>query len=77
MMADSDLLAERDSYTINQFCARNGITRSTFYKLRRSGKGPAEMKMLSDIRISAEAAREWRKARELEAAETPADSTPA
>ena len=50
--------------SIRQFCREHGITSPTYYKLREQGLGPKEMRMGTLVRISQEAAAEWRKARE-------------
>jgi predicted DNA-binding transcriptional regulator AlpA len=57
----------KDSYTIPEFCARNGISRSLLYKLWDEGKGPRRMSVGARTLISREAAEEWRRAREAEA----------
>jgi hypothetical protein len=53
----------RSSFTKREFCERNGISIAYFYKLRAAGKGPREMLG----RITAEAERDWHRAREAEA----------
>lgn len=58
------------SDTIESFCDGENISRSTYYKLKKLGKAPREMKVLSGVRISPEARAEWRAAREAEAAKT-------
>ena len=50
--------AADQSYTINEFCTAERISRAMFYKLRAAGKGP---------RISHEARIEWRRQLEAEA----------
>ncbi len=57
--------AERDAYTLEEFCARHAICRSTYYNLKADGKGPREAHA-GRILITREAAEAWRRARELE-----------
>jgi predicted DNA-binding transcriptional regulator AlpA len=52
--------SDRAAYTVDQFCEAHSISRSTFYKLRRDGRGPREMEVDGRIRISGEAAAAWR-----------------
>jgi hypothetical protein len=60
--ASAELLSERVTYTVPQFCARNQISRPTYTRLRSQGRGPAEMRPgLNIIRITAEAEREWQR----------------
>jgi hypothetical protein len=61
-------LREGDSLTIDEFCRKHGIARSTFYKLRKAGDGPAEMDILGTVRISAGANSEWVVRKEKERA---------
>ncbi len=51
------------AFTIAEFCARNGgISRSTFYNLRLSGRGPKLMRISANrVAISPEAEAEWRR----------------
>jgi hypothetical protein len=56
------------SDTINEFCQREKICRSTFYNLRRAGKAPRVMLVGSKMRISPEARLDWHRDREAEAA---------
>jgi len=50
-----------------QFCARNNISRSFFYKLRKAGKAPRTMRVGGRQIISPDAERDWRCEREAEA----------
>jgi hypothetical protein len=59
----------RSSFTIEEFCRRNGISKSFFYKLRNMGKGPRLMDVGSHKRVSVEAEADWKLAREADAAE--------
>jgi predicted DNA-binding transcriptional regulator AlpA len=54
---------------INEFCAAHRISRAFFYALCRDGKGPRLTRIgPKAVRVSAEAAAEWRKACEQVAA---------
>lgn len=53
-----------DAYSIDEFCARNGISRQLFYKLKPQGKMPKTFKLGARVLISREAAAAWRYARE-------------
>jgi predicted DNA-binding transcriptional regulator AlpA len=55
----TDTNQERDSYSILEFCKRNGISRGTFYNMRADGKGPKEKRVMSRVLISKVAAAEW------------------
>jgi predicted DNA-binding transcriptional regulator AlpA len=55
--------------SISQFCARNNISRSFFYKLRKHGKAPRTMAVDGRRIISPEAERDWRLERERDSAE--------
>ncbi len=56
------------SLTIEEWCKRHGLCRSTFYNLQKAGKAPRLMKVGAVVRISEEADRDWVHAREAEAA---------
>lgn len=58
--------AERDAYTIEEFCQRHAISRGTYYNLRAADKGPKEARALGRVLITRESAELWRRARELE-----------
>jgi hypothetical protein len=60
--------SDRDVYTVEEFCDAHRISRSRFYALLRDGRGPRVMRVDSRIRISREAAADWRRASEAEAA---------
>lgn len=57
------------SFSIEQWCQRHNLSRSTYYKLRAANKAPRTMEVLNCVRISEDADREWVKAREAEAAQ--------
>ena len=51
--------------TVTEFCALHGISDvARYYRLRRDGLGPVEIRIGRTIRISREAAAAWRRARE-------------
>lgn len=52
------------AYSIKEFCRAHGISPPTYYQLKHQGLGPVEMRMGAVVRISAEAAAAWRRARE-------------
>jgi hypothetical protein len=52
------------AYTIREFCRAHKISVPTFYDLKKQNLGPTEMCMGAMVRISAEAAAAWRRARE-------------
>jgi len=59
----------RISWTVDEFCASVGISRSTYEKAKRDGWGPRELVLGSTgIRISDEARAEWIASREAKAA---------
>jgi predicted DNA-binding transcriptional regulator AlpA len=57
-----------DAYSIDQFCAANGISVSTFYALRRDGQAPRMMKIGGRFLITPQAMEDWRRQREADAA---------
>lgn len=57
-----------ESFTIQEFCAAEKISRAFFYKLQSQGKAPRTYPIGSNRRISREAYSTWRTARETEAA---------
>jgi predicted DNA-binding transcriptional regulator AlpA len=57
-------MSDRDAYDINEFCARHGISRAFLYLLWKRNEGPRYMTLGSRRWIAAEAAAEWRRARE-------------
>ena len=55
------------SYTINEFCAAERISRAQIYKEWRADRGPRYFLVGGHRRISAEARAAWRRKREAEA----------
>lgn len=59
----------RAAYTIREFCAAHGISQAIFYEMKRDGLGPREMRIgHTGVRISLEAAADWRRHMEERAA---------
>ena len=58
-----------DLHTIESFCQANKISVSTYYALKRDGRGPKEMVVNKRRLITPEAEAAWRRAREAEAHE--------
>jgi len=63
---------ERASYSIPEFCRRNGISRGSYFTLREMGNAPRELrptgKTKGIVRISAQAEADWIRACEARAA---------
>jgi predicted DNA-binding transcriptional regulator AlpA len=57
-----------DSYTIDEFCAAEKISRSFFYKLDAQGNAPKTYSVGRNRRISRASYEAWRAAREAIAA---------
>lgn len=57
---------ELELFTVNDFCAAHSISRATFYRLLRDGRGPKTSRLGERLMISKQAAAEWRA--QLEAA---------
>jgi predicted DNA-binding transcriptional regulator AlpA len=54
--------------SIPEFCERNTISRSLFYKIQAEGRGPRLMRIAANrVAISPQAEAEWRRAREVDA----------
>lgn len=64
--------SDLDAYSIAQFCQRHGLSRGSYYNLRRKDLGPVEMHAMGRVLISKEAAEAWRRAREQITEETAA-----
>jgi hypothetical protein len=57
--------SERSSFTINEICKRNRVSRGKYFSLRRAGLGPVEMRLgPSTVRITREAELDWQRARQ-------------
>jgi hypothetical protein len=59
---------ELGAFSVFGFCVAHGLSRSLFYRLRRTGAGPRIMKCGTRTLISVEAAQAWRRTRERAAA---------
>jgi hypothetical protein len=59
---------ERDAYSIQEFCRRNGFSVSFHHKLQRQGIGPRLMRLGKRTLVTIEAADAWRHEREAESA---------
>jgi hypothetical protein len=57
--------ADRDAYTVEEFCRRHAISRGTYYNLKNLGLGPREARALGRVLVTREAAEAWRRAREM------------
>jgi predicted DNA-binding transcriptional regulator AlpA len=56
----------KKAFSIDEFCKLHGISRATYYNLKKEGKGPREMAVNARKLISDESAADWR--RQMEAA---------
>ena len=54
----------RLALSIAEFCEAHGISEGFFYKLKKQGEGPREMKVGARTLITLESAAEWRRTRE-------------
>jgi predicted DNA-binding transcriptional regulator AlpA len=54
----------RLALSISEFCKAHGISEGFFYKLKKRGEGPREMKLGARTLITFESAAEWRRERE-------------
>ena len=54
----------RLALSIPEFCEAHGISEGFFYKLKKQGEGPREMKVGARTLITFESAAEWRRSRE-------------
>jgi predicted DNA-binding transcriptional regulator AlpA len=68
-------MSDKAAFKIREFCQAHGLSESIYYEMKREGLGPREMRIgSSGVRISQEAAAEWRrKMEERAAAEAAAD----
>jgi hypothetical protein len=63
-----------EAYTIPEFCRAHRLSESMYYKIRAAGLGPREMRALSKVTISVEAASDWRRERESKSVNSPTPS---
>lgn len=59
---------EKSAYSIAEFCYRNGICKASYYNLKKVGKGPREMAVGGQKRITPASEADWQRDREAEAA---------
>lgn len=52
------------AFSVSEFCAAHSISVANFYVLRQRGEGPKTMQVGARLKISHEAAAEWRRQRE-------------
>ena len=52
------------SFTIAEFCLAERITQPTYYKLKKMGLAPREMRFGNVVRITHQARLDWHRARE-------------
>ena len=60
----SHVPSDDQSKTIKQFCRAEQMSRPQYYNMKRRGRGPRELRDGRFIRITPEAHRDWRQARE-------------
>lgn len=53
--------AEKDSYSVDEFAERHGISRAYLYLLWKRGQGPRYMQIGARRLVSKEAAADWRR----------------
>jgi hypothetical protein len=51
---------EMDAYSVEEFCRRHSISRSTYYVMQSEGTGPDECRVKNRVLVTAEAAQEFR-----------------
>jgi predicted DNA-binding transcriptional regulator AlpA len=66
ILIEEALMASMSS--VSEFCHSHGISRGMFYKLLAEGRAPKAVKIGRRTLISCEAAEEWRRRMEREAA---------
>jgi len=54
---------QRVAFSISEFCARNGISYTTYQRMKSDGIAPVEMRWRNTVRITLEAEAAWHKAR--------------
>jgi hypothetical protein len=64
----------RLALSIREFCWAHSISAGFYFKLKKRGEGPREMKLGARTLISFEAATEWRRARENRHGRDPPES---
>ncbi len=59
-------MSQIEAFTIAEFCKAHSISPATYFKIKKTGLGPREMRVGSRVLISRESAAAWRAARETE-----------
>jgi len=65
-------MADKQAYSIQQFCDNHNVSHAKFYLLVKEGKAPRLMKVGRRRLISVEAAQEWRRQMEADSETTQA-----
>jgi hypothetical protein len=63
-MSHTDVPSDSRSKTIDQFCDAEQMSRPHYFKMRRRGLGPREIRDGRFVRITPEAHAAWRRERE-------------
>ena len=69
MSVQHDAPVGRGMYSLAEFLQRNNISAATYYKMKRRGLAPREVRFGTVVRISADAEREWIRKLEAESDE--------
>jgi predicted DNA-binding transcriptional regulator AlpA len=56
---------EQDAMSLGEFCSRHGISRSSYYLLKKAGTAPRLTQVGDRVLLSKEAAADWRREREM------------
>lgn len=59
-------MANKQTYSIQQFCEAHNISRAKFYLLLNEGKAPRLMQVGRRRLVSVESAADWRKTMEID-----------
>jgi hypothetical protein len=59
MNAETEVVIDEPSMTIDGFCLAERISHAHYYKLQRNGLAPVTIRLLSAVRITARARRQW------------------
>ena len=62
-MSARDPVMDAPSYSIREFCLAESLSPASYYKIRRQGFGPRELRLpgSSIVRVTADARREWQQ----------------
>lgn len=61
--ADATHMVGRSSFTIEEFCLRNGLSNWFYLRMRKEGLAPQEMRVNGIVRITLQAERQWHRDR--------------